>query len=142
MLKSLQCNHWQSQSISQGSGPHFEVSQASRLLCKFAGSASGSWELPYLADENADEDPELRVAPSKEGQAETRLKQAFLGASKQVSEAPPPVQSPCEAIGSNEQRDMPEAWQGTGNWVDQRSATRCLVQSTVRVIGNDKHRHA
>eukprot|EP00891_Asterochloris_glomerata_P004208 jgi/Astpho2/4208/fgenesh1_pm.00064_%23_11_t len=47
------------------------------------GSASGSWELPYVADENADEDPELRVAPSKEGQAETRLKQAFLGASKQ-----------------------------------------------------------
>ena len=39
-----------------------------------------------MADENADENPELRVAPSKEGQAETRLKQAFLGgASKQVS---------------------------------------------------------
>ena len=42
-----------------------------------------------MADENADEDPELRVAPSKEGQAETRLKQAFLGASKQVSQALP-----------------------------------------------------
>ncbi len=42
-----------------------------------------------MADENSDEDPELRVAPSKEGQAETRLKQAFLGANKQVSQALP-----------------------------------------------------
>ena len=87
MLSSLECMSLATPGHQQKRQPIHEVSQARRLLCNFAGSANGSWELPYVADENADEDPELRVAPSKEGQAETRLKQAFLGASKQVSQA-------------------------------------------------------
>ena len=49
-----------------------------------AESASGSFHLPYVADENADEDPELKVSTSGDGTAARRLKEAFLGSGKQV----------------------------------------------------------
>ncbi|CAL8468942.1 g8483 [Coccomyxa elongata] len=47
-------------------------------------SASGRFELPYVADENADEDPELKVSTSSDSAAARRLKEAFLGSGKQV----------------------------------------------------------
>jgi hypothetical protein len=49
-----------------------------------AGSAEGRFTLPYVADENADEDPELKVSTSAEGRAAQQLKEAFLGQGKQV----------------------------------------------------------
>ena len=47
-------------------------------------SASGTFQLPYISDENADEDPELTVSLTFEGPAQQRLKQAFVNKGKQV----------------------------------------------------------
>ncbi|EIE26952.1 hypothetical protein COCSUDRAFT_21985 [Coccomyxa subellipsoidea C-169] len=52
-----------------------------------AESASGSFHLPYVADENADEDPELKVSTSTDSAAARRLKEAFLGPGKQAFHA-------------------------------------------------------
>eukprot|EP00245_Coleochaete_scutata_P004425 TRINITY_DN1700_c0_g2_i1.p1 TRINITY_DN1700_c0_g2~~TRINITY_DN1700_c0_g2_i1.p1 ORF type:complete len:372 (-),score=83.32 TRINITY_DN1700_c0_g2_i1:161-1213(-) len=41
-------------------------------------SATGKVEVPYLADENADEDPELRITAEGEGPAHARLREAML----------------------------------------------------------------
>ena len=48
-----------------------------------AAQGEGSWQLPYLADENADEDPELKVAANSDAAAQ-RLREAFLAQAKQV----------------------------------------------------------
>lgn len=45
-------------------------------------SASGAFQLPYISDENADEDPELTVSLTDEGAAQQRLKQAFVNKGK------------------------------------------------------------
>ncbi|KAG9134974.1 hypothetical protein Leryth_001256 [Lithospermum erythrorhizon] len=42
------------------------------------GKVDGFVELPYISDENADEDPELRVVVKDEGVIGKRLKEAFL----------------------------------------------------------------
>ena len=47
-------------------------------------AASGSFQLPYISDENADEDPELTVSLADEGAGQQRLKQAFVTKGKQV----------------------------------------------------------
>ena len=47
-------------------------------------SASGSFQLPYISDENADEDPELTVSLTDEGAGQQRLKQAFVTKGKTV----------------------------------------------------------
>ncbi|KAF6165513.1 hypothetical protein GIB67_015836 [Kingdonia uniflora] len=44
----------------------------------------GSVEVPYIADENADEDPELRVLIKDEGPVGKRLKDAFLAKGKSI----------------------------------------------------------
>ena len=49
-----------------------------------AGSAEGRFCLPYLADENADEDPELKATTSAESKAAQQLKEAFLNQGKKV----------------------------------------------------------
>ncbi|KAL3150949.1 hypothetical protein ABBQ32_000695 [Trebouxia sp. C0010 RCD-2024] len=41
-------------------------------------SASGSFQLPYISDENADEDPELTVSLTDSGAGQQQLKQAFV----------------------------------------------------------------
>ena len=48
-------------------------------------SASGAFQLPYISDENADEDPELTVSLADEGTAQQRLKQAFVNKGKKVA---------------------------------------------------------
>ena len=48
-----------------------------------AALGEGRWELPYLADENADEDPELRVTAAGDAAAQ-RLRDAFLASAKPV----------------------------------------------------------
>ena len=40
--------------------------------------------MPYVADENADEDPELKVSTSSDSAAAQRLKEAFFRSGKQV----------------------------------------------------------
>ena len=62
-----------------------------------AESASGSFQLPYVADENADEDPELKVSTSTDSAAARRLKEAFLGPGKQVRQFWPVFQYPQHA---------------------------------------------
>ncbi len=47
-------------------------------------STSGTFQLPYISDENADEDPELTVSLTDEGSAQQRLKQAFVNKGKKV----------------------------------------------------------
>ena len=47
-------------------------------------SASGSFQLPYISDENVDEDPELTVSLADEGAGQQRLKQAFVTKGKKV----------------------------------------------------------
>lgn len=49
--------------------------------------ASGLIELPYVADENHDEDPELRVVLPVEDKASQAVKEAILAAGKQVRHA-------------------------------------------------------
>ncbi len=49
-----------------------------------AGSAEGRFCLPYLADENADEDPELKASTSADGKAAQQLKEAFLTQGRKV----------------------------------------------------------
>ncbi|XP_058204845.1 uncharacterized protein LOC131318850 [Rhododendron vialii] len=44
--------------------------------------ADGMVEIPYIADENADEDPEIRVTVKDEGPIGKRLKEAFLAKGK------------------------------------------------------------
>ncbi|KAK9821579.1 hypothetical protein WJX81_007361 [Elliptochloris bilobata] len=46
-----------------------------------AARGEGSWQIPYLADENADEDPELRVTAASDA-ALQRLRDAFLAHAK------------------------------------------------------------
>jgi hypothetical protein len=43
----------------------------------------GAWQLPYLADENADEDPEVK-ASAGDGAVAQRLREAFLAHGKQA----------------------------------------------------------
>ena len=45
---------------------------------------SGNWTIPYLAEENADEDPELRLSTSTEGPVQRRAKEAALAQGKKV----------------------------------------------------------
>lgn len=47
-------------------------------------SASGSFQLPYISDENADEDPELTVSLTDSGAGQQQLKQAFVTKGKMV----------------------------------------------------------
>lgn len=49
-----------------------------------ATTATGTFQLPYISDENADEDPELTVALTEEGSGQQRLKQAFVTKGKKV----------------------------------------------------------
>mmetsp|Transcript_24286 Transcript_24286/g.76424 ORF Transcript_24286/g.76424 Transcript_24286/m.76424 type:complete len:354 (+) Transcript_24286:104-1165(+) len=51
---------------------------------KVIASADGTIHVPYLADENADEDPELKVLPSSKGPAADRFKDAMLAKGKQL----------------------------------------------------------
>lgn len=44
----------------------------------------GKVEIPYIADENADEDPDFRVTVNDEGPIGKRIKEAFLGKGKEV----------------------------------------------------------
>lgn len=52
-------------------------------------SATGTFQLPYISDENADEDPELTVSLADEGSGQQRLKQAFVNKGKTVPSPPP-----------------------------------------------------
>lgn len=45
--------------------------------------ADGVVEIPYISDENADEDPDIRVVVKDEGPIGRRLKDAFLGKGKE-----------------------------------------------------------
>lgn len=56
-------------------------------------SASGNFQLPYISDENADEDPELTVSLTDEGAGQQRLKQAFVNKGKTV---PNPMCAVCD----------------------------------------------
>lgn len=47
-------------------------------------AATGSFQLPYISDENADEDPELTVSLAEEGSGQQRIKQAFVTKGKKV----------------------------------------------------------
>lgn len=49
-----------------------------------AASASGSYQLPYISDENADEDPELTISLAEEGSSQQRVKQAFVSNGKKA----------------------------------------------------------
>ena len=51
---------------------------------KDSGPAEGTFTLPYIADENADEDPELKVAVTGDSKAAQQLRQVFLTRGKQV----------------------------------------------------------
>ncbi|KAJ4979664.1 hypothetical protein NE237_010444 [Protea cynaroides] len=44
----------------------------------------GSVEIPYIADENADEDPEIKVTVKDEGPIGKRLKEAFISKGKPI----------------------------------------------------------
>ncbi|KAJ4969682.1 hypothetical protein NE237_002781 [Protea cynaroides] len=44
----------------------------------------GTVEIPYIADENADEDPEIRVIVKDEGPIGNRIKEAFLSKGKSI----------------------------------------------------------
>lgn len=46
---------------------------------------SGQWKIPYLAEENADEDPDLLFSTSSETEANMTAKAIILGAGKTVS---------------------------------------------------------
>lgn len=48
------------------------------------GEGSGVIQIPYLAEENHDEDPEIRVVTDKDDKASQVLKQAILSDGKQV----------------------------------------------------------
>ena len=47
-------------------------------------SASGAVHLPYVAEENSDEDPEVKVSVSKEDAAGGRLKEVMLSKGRKV----------------------------------------------------------
>lgn len=49
-----------------------------------AVDVSGQWRIPYLAEENSDEDPELVVSTSFESEAGRKAKELLLKAGKQV----------------------------------------------------------
>ena len=52
---------------------------------KDSGPAEGTFTLPYIADENADEDPELKVAVAGgNSKAAQQLREVFLTRGKQV----------------------------------------------------------
>mmetsp|Transcript_40416 Transcript_40416/g.49019 ORF Transcript_40416/g.49019 Transcript_40416/m.49019 type:complete len:346 (+) Transcript_40416:128-1165(+) len=46
--------------------------------------AAGGVHLPYIADENADEDPEVKITTQKEGPAFTKMKEAMLKQGKKL----------------------------------------------------------
>ncbi|KAJ8646911.1 hypothetical protein MRB53_008659 [Persea americana] len=46
--------------------------------------STGSVEIPYIADENADEDPDLRITFNEEGPLGKRLKEAFISKGKPI----------------------------------------------------------
>lgn len=48
------------------------------------GTSEGTIHFPYIADENHDEDAELRVSTSTEGSVQQRLKDALLSKGKKV----------------------------------------------------------
>ena len=61
-----------------------------------AARGEGRWELPYLAEENAYEDPELRATAA--GNAATqRVRDAFLASAKPVGYCRFPKQAPLAA---------------------------------------------
>ena len=41
-------------------------------------TCEGTFSMPYIADENADEDPELKVSTATEGPLQQRAKQVFM----------------------------------------------------------------
>ena len=47
-------------------------------------TATGSLEFPYVADENADDDPELKVSVKDESSVGQRLREAFLAKGKAI----------------------------------------------------------
>lgn len=47
-------------------------------------TADGTFTLPYIADENADEDPEFKVAVTGDSKAAQQLREVFLTRGKQV----------------------------------------------------------
>ena len=47
-------------------------------------AVDGRWSIPYLAEENADEDPEFVVSTAAEGEAQRRAKAAVLASGKPV----------------------------------------------------------
>ena len=47
-------------------------------------AVDGRWSIPYLAEENADEDPEFVVSTTAEGEAQRRAKAAVLASGKPV----------------------------------------------------------
>lgn len=46
---------------------------------------NGLWKLPYLAEENADEDPELQVTTATESAQQKKAKAILLKGGKKVS---------------------------------------------------------
>ncbi|CAK9148442.1 unnamed protein product [Ilex paraguariensis] len=69
--------------------PGYEISvsiswegEATDVEGKSLLKADGNVEIPYIADENADEDPEIRVTVKDEGPIGKRLKEAFLAKGK------------------------------------------------------------
>ena len=58
-----------------------------------AARSEGRWELPYLAEENADEDPELRATAAGEAAAQ-RVRDAFLASAKPVGPCKLPKLAP------------------------------------------------
>ncbi|XP_031103637.1 activator of 90 kDa heat shock protein ATPase homolog [Ipomoea triloba] len=49
---------------------------------KSLAKTEGTVEIPYISDENADEDPEIRVTVREDGPIEKRLKDAFIAKGK------------------------------------------------------------
>lgn len=47
-------------------------------------SVNGSWKLPYLAEENADEDPELQLTTATETAPQKKAKAILLKRGKEV----------------------------------------------------------
>lgn len=79
--------------------PSYELHVKGTFLGEARGSGGqaargeGRWELPYLAEENADEDPELRATAAGDGAAQ-RLRDAFLASAKPVGYCKLPNQAP------------------------------------------------
>ena len=48
-------------------------------------AVNGSWKLPYLAEENADEDPELQLTTATEAAPQKKAKAILMKSGKKVS---------------------------------------------------------